>query len=227
MPHSRKTWKRNPSFDKLTLRINNRLVLREQFIGRNPTHFIASPIVKAFIISELFLWSSWYAIIPIFGVFVVKDVPGGNIELAASGYSVYLVSRVIFELVCGKTFSNSSEHKKLYVSIFGLILAGLGTLAFALTKSLALIFIAFGIIGLGIGIASPVKNSLFSTHLDKNKETTEWGIYDAVVYICIALSTALGGFIAAGYGFQIFFVIAGIWMLLGVLPYLLYLKRNN
>ena len=202
-------------------------MLREQFIGRNPTHFIASPIVKAFIISEIFLWSAWYAIIPIFGVFVVKSVPGGNIELAASGYSVYLISRVIFELVCGKSFANSSENKKLYVSIIGLILAGLGTLGFAFTNSILLIFIAFAIIGFGIGIASPVKNSLFSTHLDKNKETTEWGIYDAVVYICIAMSTALGGFIAAGYGFKIFFLIAGIWMLIGAIPYLLYIRRKN
>lgn len=28
----------------------------------------------------------------------------------------------------------------------------------------------------------PAKNALFSSHLDKNKDITEWGIYDATIF---------------------------------------------
>lgn len=201
-------------------------MLRESFAGRNPTHFVNNSIVKAFIISEVFLWSSWFAVIPLFGIFVVEGIPGGNIQLAASGFSVYLISRVIFELISGKMLVGGSETRKLQISIIGILLAGIATISFALADSILSLFLIFPIIGLGVGIASPAKNSLFSSHLDKSKDTTEWGIYDAVVFVGIALSTALGGFIATDYGFKIFFIIAGTWMLLGIIPYLLYLRKS-
>src|SRR6185295_372486 len=201
-------------------------MLRESFGGHNPSHFISSSIVKSFVVSEIFLWSSWFGILPLFGVFVVSDVAGGNLQLAAWGYSIYLISRVIFELLSGKYFAHSSVKQKIYVSIFGLFFSSIGILGFAFTNSITLLFVFFILTGFGIGIASPPKNSLFSSHLDKNKETTEWGIYDAVVFICIALSTALGGFIATQYGFRAFFTIAGIWMFLGIIPYILYLRDH-
>lgn len=202
-------------------------MLRETLAGHNPSHFVGSSIVKCFVLSEIFLWSSWFGILPLFGIFVVQDVQGGNLQLAAYGYSIYLISRVIFELISGKLLAKSSEKTRIYISIIGLVLAGIGILGFAFTTTLSLLYIWFVFTGMGIGIASPAKNSLFSSHLDKNKETTEWGLYDAIVFICIAASTAFGGFIATQYGFRTFFIIAGIWMGLGVIPYLIYLKENH
>lgn len=201
-------------------------MLRETFAGHSPSHFIKNSIVKAFIISEVFLWSSWFAILPLLGVFVVSMVPGGNLQLAASGYSIYLITRVISELISGKFMSGSSDVKKIYVSIIGLFIGGFGIFGFAFSTSIAILFASFIVAGFGIGIASPPKNSLFSSHLDKNKETTEWGFYDAVVFICIALSTAVGGFIATEYGFKVFFIIGGIWMIISIIPYLLYLRKS-
>lgn len=201
-------------------------MLREQFIGRNPSHFINSSIVKAFIISEVFLWSSWFSILPLLGVFVVDSVPGGNLQLAASGYSVYLISRVISELISGKMMVGTTDTKRIYITILGLLIGSIGIFGFAVSSSILILFISFIITGFGIGIASPPKNSLFSSHLDKNKETTEWGVYDAVVFICIALSTALGGFIATEYGFRAFFILAGIWISISIIPYLLYLRKS-
>lgn len=88
------------------------------------------------------------------------------------------------------------------------------------------IFIFYGIIGIGLGIAAPAKNSLFAIHLDKNKEATEWSITDAVSFICMALATALGGFIATFYGFNILFVIACIINAIATIPYILLLFDN-
>ncbi len=201
-------------------------MLREQFIGRNPTHFVSNSIVRAFITSEIFLWSGWDAVVPLLAIFVVKNVPGGNIELAASAYSIYLVTRVIFELISGKRLARSPESSKIYAALFGLVFASIACIGFAFVNYLPLLFLCYGVAGLGIGIASPAKNSLFSTHLDKNKEATQWGIYDAAVLVCIALSTALAGFIATAYGFRTLFVIAGLWILVGTIPYLLYLRKT-
>ena len=80
---------------------------------------------------------------------------------------------------------------------------------------------------MGIGIASPAKNSLFSSHLDKDKEAMEWGIVYASVFMGMALSSVIGGFIANQYGFPLLFILAAIVNLLGVIPYFLYMHQEK
>ncbi|MBI2622736.1 MAG: hypothetical protein HYW64_01440 [Candidatus Levybacteria bacterium] len=61
-------------------------MLKEQFLGRNPSHFQINPVVKAFIVSETFLWSAWNFVTPIFAIFVVSNIEGGNVQIAASAF---------------------------------------------------------------------------------------------------------------------------------------------
>lgn len=199
-------------------------MIKEQFLGRNPTHFQVNPVVKAFIISEAFLWSAYNFVIPIFAVFVLNDIRGGNVQIAASAYSFFLIVRVVFELITCKYLGKSNEFNKFTTTIAGILLISLGYLGFSFSDGIISLFIFFGIVGMGLGIASPIKNSLFATHLDKNKETTEWGIYDAVTFIGMASTAALGGFIASQYGFNFLFVIAAIVNFIGIIPYLLYIR---
>ncbi len=202
-------------------------MLRESFLGRNPSHFNLNPIVKSYIISDSFLWSAWNLITPIFAVFVVENIEGGNIQLAASGYSIYLLSRVVFEIITGPYLGKSTDRKKFATTILGMILMSASYIGFANASNVIHIFIFYAVAGAGLGIASPAKNSLFSMHLDKNKEATEWGISDAISFICMALATALGGFIAGELGFKILFYVAAVVNILGIIPYLQFLKKRK
>lgn len=184
-------------------------------------------IVKAFIVSEIFLWSSWNAITPIFAIFAATKIPGGNTEIAASSFSAYLIVRVIFELISGRYLSKAKDIQKFTISILGIILISLGYVGFALTKNISSIFLFYGVIGMGLGIASPAKNSLFSMHLDKNKEVTEWSIYDGFVFMGMAMSAAIGGFVANRYGFTFLFYLVAITNLLSIIPYILYAKKRK
>lgn len=202
-------------------------MIKEIFIGKKPSDFHMNPVVKAFIISEIFLWSSWNAITPIFAIFAASQIPGGNTEVAAASFSTYLIVRVIFELISGKYLSKSSEMQKFIVTIIGIILISAGYVGFALTKNVHSLFIFYGIIGMGLGIASPAKNSLFSSHLDKDKEVTEWSMYDGFVFMGMAMSATIGGFVANRYGFTFLFYLVAITNLLSIIPYILYAKRKK
>lgn len=181
-------------------------------------------IVKSYILSESLLWAGWSLIIPIFAIFVVENIENGSIEIAAMGFSTYLVVRVIFELISGQYLSKSSDKKKFLITVTGLICISVAYIGFALTETVAEVFFFYATAGLGMGIASPAKNSLFSMHLDKNKESTEWGITEASVFICMALATTAGGLLAQRYGFDTLFYIAAIVNLLSITPYLKYIK---
>lgn len=201
-------------------------MLKEQFLGKNPSHFRINPIVKSFIISETFLWSAWNFVTPIFAIFVVSSIKGGDVQIAASAFSVYLISRVFSELLSGRYLLQKAEREKFIITIVGMLFISLSYVGFAFSHTILFLFIFYTVAGIGLGIATPAKNSLFSTHLDRNKEPSEWGIYDAVTFIGMALATALGGFIAGQYGFQFLFFLASIVNLLGIFPYLLYIRSK-
>jgi MFS family permease len=198
-------------------------MIKEMFMGATPSNFKINPIVKAFITAEMFIWSAWNAIIPIIAIYVTT-IPNGNVETAATSYSVYLISRVIFELTSGRILLNSGERKKFVLTVIGIIIVSVSYLTFLWADNVFFLFLAYAISGCGIGIASPAKNSLFATHLDKNKEAMEWSFLDAGVFFCMALASTLGGFIAHQYGFKILFVISAVINILGILPYILYAK---
>ena len=205
-------------------------MLRELFIGKRPSHFHINPLVKAFIISECFLWSAWNFIIPIFAIFALKDIVGGKIELAASGYSIHLVFRVIFELIVGRYLTRSSDSKKLKIAILGILTITVAYIGFIFTNTIFLFFFFYAVAGGGFGIVSPAKNTLFSTHLDKDKESMEWGVSDATAFIAIAMAAALGGFIAGQYGFRVLFILSAIVNTISIIPYVLYrqqVKENS
>jgi len=202
-------------------------MIKEIFLGKKPSDFHINAVVKAFIVSEIFLWSSWNAIIPIFAIFAATKIPGGNTEIAASSFSAYLIVRVIFELISGRYLSKSTDAQKFAMSILGIVLISLGYVGFAMTKNILSLFVFYGVIGMGLGIASPAKNCLFSSHLDKDKEVTEWSIYDGFVFMGMAMSATIGGFIANRYGFTFLFYLVAATNLLSIIPYLLYAKNGK
>ena len=199
-------------------------MFKEAFLGKTPSHFEINPIVKAYILSEVFLWSAWNFIIPIFAIFVVNEIQGGSVEVAAGSYSAYLISRVIFELIIGRFLTKRGDRLKLLISIFGILLMSFSYLGFYFSENILLIFIFYALLGMGLGIASPAKNALFSMHLDKNKEATEWGIADGTIFICMALATALGGLFVHQFGFRPLFVLAAIVNVISTIPYFIFLN---
>lgn len=200
-------------------------MIKEQFLGRNPSHFKTNLVAKLFITAEMFLWSAWNLITPIFAVFVVRDIQGGNIEIAASAISIYFISRVVFELVSGRylNFKVKKEIRRFVMVIIGMVLISIGYLGFALSFTILSVFCFYALIGMGVGIVSPAKNFLFSGYLNKSKQAWQWSAYDVMIFIGMAFAIALGGFIANDYGFRTLFCISSIVNILGIIPYVLYI----
>jgi len=202
-------------------------MLRGVFIGRLPTHFQINPLIRVYILAETILFSAYNAVIPIFAVFVTNNISGGSVEIAASSYSTYLIFRVLFEIVSGMKIAKVSDRNKILVTMLGITIVSISYIGFALSTTIWTIFIFFAVMGIGLGIASPAKNSLFSSHLDKHRETTEWAMLDAAVFTGMALSASLGGFIAMRYGFPLLFYVVAILTILSLIPYFAYLSSSK
>jgi MFS family permease len=141
-------------------------MLKEQFLGRNPSHFKVNSVVEAFIVSETFFWSAWNFVTPIFAIFVVNNIKGGNIQIAASAYSICLIARVVCEIISGKYLCNKSDNHKLFLAILGMVLMSAAYVGFAFSHNVISLLSFYIFIGIGFGVASPAKYSLFTEHID-------------------------------------------------------------
>ncbi len=202
-------------------------MIREIFLGKSSSNFHINSVVKSFIVSDSLLWSAWNLVAPIFAVFIVNDITGGSVQMAASAYSTYLISRVIFEVLTGRYLVRSSNKAKFITTILGMLVMSVAYIGFGVSSSIEQVFIFYALAGAGIGIASPAKNSLFSMNLDKNKEAAEWGLTDAVSFMCMAIATAVGGFIAEVFGFKTLFYAAAIVNIIGIIPFLLLVNKRR
>ncbi len=202
-------------------------MIKEYLSGRLPSHFSVNQIVRAYIISESFVWSAWNLVIPILAIFVVDNIKGGSVQTAATAYSIYLITRVVFELICGKILVRTSDRKKYTIALVGIILLGFSYLFFSISQSISTLLIGYMIAGMGLGLSAPAKNALFSIHIEKNKEASNWSIADAVTFGCMALAATLGGFFQSVYGFHILFAIAAFINFLGAIPFILFIYKKD
>lgn len=199
-------------------------MLHPQFINRLPGRSF-NPFVKTFMISDGLLFSAWSLIFPLFAVFVTTQISGGDIKAAASTVTTYFVVRIITEIFSGKYLSQFSEGRKLKVLMLGMVFVAVAYIGFAFSNSLTQIYLFWTIAGIGWGLATPTRLSLFSLHLDRDQAVTEWSTTDVINLSLIALSTAVGGFIATNYGFQVLFLLAAVINLLGIIPFYIYKKK--
>src|SRR6266702_8159967 len=169
-----------------------------------------NPTVRAYIISESFLWSAWNFVLPIIAVFASNELPGGNVKVAAMLLSISFWERTVCELFVGKYFSKSNKIHKVFLTIIGLVCISVAYLGFSVTQSLPMLTFFFTFLGIGWGIASPIKNSIFAMNLDKNRESYEIGLYDAVTLVGMSLAIAIGGIVAYSFGFRLLFLMAAV-----------------
>jgi len=194
------------------------------FLGRKPSQFSFHPVVKYFIFSETLLWAGWNFFTPIFAAFVITEIKDAGLESAATAYSLHLLTRIFFELFSARFLYRASRAQQLKVTVGGILLLSLGYLGLSFTRHLAPLFFFYSLVGGAIGLSSPGKMALFSMHLDKNKESWEWGLRDASVFSGMAFASALGGFVAKEYGFHSLFLFSALINLTALIPYFLIYK---
>lgn len=180
--------------------------------------------IIAFTVAEFFWASAWNAIVPVFSVFAIKAVPGSNIALATTAFSVYVAVRIIVELSCTKFFSHlKTDHARVYCALGGILIVSVGYTGFAFINNPLLSYLFYGILGLGVGINVPPKMAFFSTNLEKGKETTAWTILDVTAMGGSAIAALIAGNIIHIWGFQTLFAISAFCNFIGALPYILIL----
>ncbi|MBS3076005.1 MFS transporter [Candidatus Pacearchaeota archaeon] len=173
--------------------------------------------IKLLMFSDLFIMTSFGLIEPILAIFYKENLIGGSIFAAGIASTIFLVTKGITQLPFSMHVDKFPYKKKVRWLMTGSILVAVVPFIYIFAKDMNVIFVAQIIQGIGTGLAYPTWLGLWSTNLDRKKESYEWTLYSTVTGFGAALTAAVGAAIAEFIGFNYTFMLVGLITITGCL----------
>jgi len=185
-------------------------------------------IIKLLMLSDVLILTSFGLTNPILAIFFKEDLIGGTIFTAGLASTIFLLTKCAIQLPFSRYIDHHNYHHRVNLLIIGTFLIALVPFIYIFFKTISSMFVAQIIFGIGSGLSYPAWLGLWSTHLDKHKESFEWTLYSTFTGLGTAVTAAGGALLASKFGFNTAFTIVGIVSVLGgVVLLALYSKSKH
>jgi MFS family permease len=187
-------------------------------------------IIKIIIYWDFFINSAWGLLGPVFAIFIVQNIAVGETAEGAkiAGFAAlfYWVVKSILQIPFGKYLDKNHGEKDDFVfMILGTFLTGLVPFGFLISYLPWHIYIFQILHALGMAMVVPSSYAIFTRHIDKGKEAFEWGLDSTILGVGVGVTGAIGGVMAAYFGFKTIFILTGIFTIISA--FLIFLIRKE
>lgn len=167
-------------------------------------------VIKFLISSDLVLNSGWGLLAPIFAIFIVQNIQGGDAKVVGIASAIYWIVKSILQIPISHYLDkNQGEKDDFHFMFWGTLLAGLVPFGFIFASLAWHIFLLQIFHAFGMAMAIPSWSAIFTRHIDKGQEAFEWGLESTSLGIGAGIAGAIGGILAASFGFKIVFISVG------------------
>lgn len=166
-----------------------------------------NPVIRFLIISDTILVGAAGLLGPIFALFIEDFIQGGDAAVAGLAAGIYLFTKSVLQIPIAHFIDKIRGEKDDFwlMFIFTILIAFIPLLYLVIDTPLQLYIVQF-ILGIFTAFTFPTYMALFTRHIDKEKEGTEWGIYFTLTDLTSALLAVAGGYIATTQGFPVLIV---------------------
>lgn len=174
-------------------------------------------IIKTLVLGDVLFFSAFGLVGPIFAVFVTGQIPGATVATVGFAATINLVIRAALQMPIARYIDKRrGEKDDFFLMIFGSLLVSLVPFIYLFIKTIPQLYLAQVLLGVGGSFANPGWYAIFTRHIDKSKEGTEWTLENVSVALAAAGAAAIGGLIANRFGFQTLFLMVGILSFIGL-----------
>lgn len=169
-------------------------------------------VVRFLIVSDVLLVGAAGMLAPIFALFIKDFIQGGNEIVAGVAAGIYLITKSVFQIPVAAVIDKIRGEKDDYffLVVFSILMALVPLLYLIINQPWQLYLVQFAL-GVMTAMTFPSYMAIFTRHIDKRKEATEWGVYFTLTDLCTAGLAAIGGVIAGTLGFPILIsIVVGI-----------------
>lgn len=171
--------------------------------------------LKLLMFSDIFVLTGFGLIGPIFAIFIKENLVGGSVFAAGFATTLFIITKSCVQLSFSRYVDRHDDSYRVAGLILGTLMIVTTPFIYFFAENINLIYLAQIMHGIGSGLAYPTWLVLWTTHLDKHKESFEWSVYSTVVGLGTAVSAAVGATIAEFLGFRYTFLIVGMISLIG------------
>ena len=165
-------------------------------------HLNLNKVIKYLIFSDFVFWGAIGLFQPIFAVFVVKDIKGGSVLVVGIAAAIYWVLKSLISIPIGLFLDRHiGERDDYWFLVNGEIIASVIPLAFIFCRLPWHIYLVQTIYATGMAMIISSWRAVFTRHIDKGKEATEWSIDTTFYGIGTGICGFVGGWVAAHFGF--------------------------
>ncbi len=183
-------------------------------------------IIRYLILGDLIVEGAFGLISPIFAIFIIERIVGGTSFTAGLAQAIYLLSFSLVRVpVAVYLDKKEGEGDEFWAMFLGFLVWSLVPFGYIFCRFPWQVYILQAIQGISIATAYAGYMSVFTTHIDHKEKATEWGIDASAVGIATGLTAAIGGTLAANFGFNLVFLLAGTFGLIGSLA--IFALRKN
>jgi sugar phosphate permease len=203
--------------------------MRDYMVASWREHFMlkVNPVIRFMIYSD-FLWVGSLGLLsPIFALLVEDSIVGGNAAVVGIASAIYLITKSVVQMVAASYVDRiKGELDDFWVLFPASVVSVLFPLLYLFMETPLHLFVIQFFYGVLAALTFPTFTAIFTRHIDKNKEGTEWALYYSISDLGSAFAAFAGGLIAtlAGFDFLILFAVGtglvGVSLLLLIKPYL-------
>lgn len=178
--------------------------------------FTFNKIIKLLILSDFTIYSAWGLMSPIFAVFLLENIRGGDASVAGMASGIYWVTKSLLQVPMGKFLDKiKGERDDYWFLISGTFLASLVPLGFLASSEPWHIYSLQILYAIAMAMVIPPWGGIFTRHIDKGREAETWSFESSLLGLGVGIAGIAGGFIAESFGFASIFLAVTLFGILG------------
>lgn len=179
-------------------------------------------VMRAYIYWDLVVNSAWGLLGPVFAIFLLEKIAIGNLvegaKIAGFATLYYWLAKAIFQMPIGNYLDkNHGEIDDFWFYVIGTIITGFVPFGFLFASHPWHIYLLQVLHAIGMSMVIPSSYAIFIRHVDKGREAYESSLDSTLLGVGVGITGALGGIMAGYLGFQLIFILTGIFTFVSVI----------
>jgi MFS family permease len=175
-----------------------------------------NPVVKFLILSDVLVVGATAMLAPLFALFIEDFIIGGNAMVVSISMGIFLISRSLLQIPIATLIDRIKGEVDDFVLMFIFsVLMSITPILYLFINTPFQLYLVQALLGVFTAITYPSYMAIFTRHVDKHKEGTEWGIYYTMIDLGSAFLAVLGGYVAETFGFPQLIYLVVVLSLIG------------
>lgn len=162
-----------------------------------------NPLIRLLIVADILIVGGTAMLAPIFALFIEGYIRGGNEQVAGIAIALFLITKSLTQIPVATMIDRIRGEKDDFVILvlFSLLMS-LTPLLYLIISEPWQLYVVQVILGFFTAMTFPSFMAIFTRHIDRAQEGTEWGVYFTLSDLVSAGLAAIGGYIAYTIGFS-------------------------